>query len=95
MSGVVTGTVAVGASSGSPYTVTFTATDTVDIASVTQSVQWTVAASDSITVTVTQPDDQTNKAGDTPNLTVSASDSASNPVTFRRRRLAPRPQHRL
>ncbi len=79
--GVISGTVASGASSGSPYSVYVTGTDAVG-ASDTELITWTVTASGTITVSLTSPGSQSNVTGDSVSLSLSATDSASNPLVY-------------
>ena len=69
--GAISGTVALGASALSPYTVTVTANDGTYSAS--ETFNWTIGSP----ITLTDPSDQTNLEGDTVSLTLSASDSTS------------------
>ncbi len=89
--GVILGTMASGAQTGSPYSVTVTATDSVnDSVSASRTFQWTVAASGTVTVSLTNPGSQTNEDGDTVSpLTISAVDSASNTLTYSAGNLPP------
>jgi len=81
--GVISGTIAGGADAYSPYSVTVTATDSDDsVASASQSFSWTVASSGTITVSLTGPSSQTNYEDDSPTLSLSATDSASNAMVY-------------
>ncbi len=78
-SGTISGTIANDAATGTPYSVTITATDSTGGVSGTQTFTWTVNLP---VVTITSPGDQTNTAGDYVNVAVSASSSDSYAVTF-------------
>jgi hypothetical protein len=71
--GAITGTIAAGATSG---TVTLIAGDGTYGAE--QSFDWTINSA----ITITAPDTQTNVDGDTPSLTVSATDSTSGTLSY-------------
>ncbi|MGH3577804.1 MAG: putative Ig domain-containing protein, partial [Mycobacterium sp.] len=77
--GLVFGTISSGASSGSPYSVTVTATDSAS-ATASQSCTWTVSAAG--TVTMVNPGDQTNAEGNSVSLPVSASDAGSGTLRY-------------
>jgi hypothetical protein len=75
--GVISGTVAAGAVTGSPYNVTVTASD--GTLSASQTFRWAVANG---AVSVTAPADQANAEGDVVSVSVSASNPAGLPLTF-------------
>jgi hypothetical protein len=78
--GLITGTVATGASDDSPYSVTVTATDTTG-ASGTASFTWLV--DNSTDPVVTPPANQTNTEGDSVSgVTVTATEGNKNPLTY-------------
>ena len=88
--GIISGTISAGADVRSPYSVTVTATDSAVPGSYdSQSFTWTVNSSGTITVTLTQPADQTNTDGDSPTLDLSATDSASNTLVYGASNLPP------
>ena len=69
--GIISGTVAAGADTGSPYTVTVTATDLLyGTATGTATFAWAIAATGTVTVSFTQTPAQSNADGDSVNLTV-------------------------
>ncbi len=70
--GLISGTIAAGASSGDPYVVTVTASD--GAYSTSQTFNWTVTHTDTTALTMTNPGTQTNVAGDNVPLAVTASD---------------------
>ncbi len=73
--GVISGTIAVAADTGSPYTVTVTAND--GTVSASQSFTWTVTH-----VSLTNPGTQTNREGSAVSLTVVAHDSDGDALTY-------------
>src|SRR5205823_3325097 len=77
--GLIFGTVASGATSGSPYSVTVTAKDT-SSNTASQTFTWTINAAG--TVTMTNPGDQTSTEGGSVSLSVSASDSSSGTLRY-------------
>ncbi len=77
--GFVFGTIASGATTGSPYSVTITATDPASN-SASQTFSWTISAAG--TVTVTNPGDQTNSEGDSVSLSVTSSDTGSGTMRY-------------
>ncbi len=79
LTGFLFGTIASGAASGSPYSVTVTATDPASN-SASQTFSWTINAAG--TVTVTNPGDQTNNEGDTVSLSVTSNDSGSGTMRY-------------
>ena len=89
--GIISGTISGGADAYSPYSVTVIATDSVDSSgTASQNLTWTVASSGSVTVTLTQPADQTNLEEDTvAGLSLSATDSASNSMVYGAANLPP------
>ena len=80
--GIITGTVAAAADAGSPYTVTVSATDSVCGAVASESFQWTISDSGTVTVSLAQPGNQANLEEHTVNLQLTATDSADNAVTY-------------
>jgi hypothetical protein len=76
---VISGTLSSTADQGGPFSVTVTATDTVNNAQVSQTFTLKVARP---TLTLTQPNDQTNCDGDTVSLHVAASDNAQHTLTY-------------
>ncbi|HEY7309296.1 MAG TPA: putative Ig domain-containing protein [Gemmataceae bacterium] len=74
--GQITGTIASTADTNSPYSVTVTVTDGTDTSS--QTFNWTVNA----VVSVDPIDDQSNSAGDTVSLQVSAGDALNGTLTY-------------
>jgi cyanophycinase-like exopeptidase len=78
--GLISGTVAAGASAGGPYTVTVTATDGTYSAS--QSFTWTIKHSNNTPPTLANPGAQSNAAGDPVFLTLTAADADNDPLTF-------------
>jgi hypothetical protein len=70
--GLITGTIAAGDSSSGPYAATVTASDSVYSSSVT--FNWNVAHADTTALTMTNPNTQTNVAGDSVNLPINAND---------------------
>ena len=88
-SGIISGT-ASGDDTHSPYSVTVTATDIFDTgAAASQTLDWTVTSSGTITVSLTAPATQTNLEEDSPTLNLSATDSASNPLVYQAFSLPP------
>ena len=84
--GIISGAVTAGDSIMGTYTVTVTATDSVNPASsASQAFQWTVNP----LVTLTNPGAQTNVDGDNVTLSLSATDSAGNAVTYTAANLPP------
>jgi len=75
-SGVISGTLAATAHTGSPYTVVVTATNGTN--SGNQTFTWTVKP----VVTISTVANQANKVGDTINLQVSAQDARHLPLTY-------------
>jgi hypothetical protein len=75
-SGAITGTVAAGAASSSPYSVTVTATEGLNSGSNTFS--WTITPA----ITITSPGDQSAAEGDSVNVSVAATDSQAKPLTY-------------
>jgi hypothetical protein len=81
--GFVSGIISAGADVDSPYTVTVTATHSVDAdGTASQTIDWTVNSTGTITVSLTQPANQTNYEQDSVSLAVSATDSASNALVY-------------
>jgi hypothetical protein len=76
---ILSGTLPSNADQGGPYSVTITATDTVNEAQVSQTFTLKVIRP---TLTLTQPEDQTNCDGDTVSLHVAASENASHTLTY-------------
>jgi hypothetical protein len=76
--GQITGTIAMGDSAESPYSINVTATDGAADVSDTQAFNWNVSP----TITWTYPGDQTNNDGDTVSLQLSATDSAGNALVY-------------
>ncbi len=74
--GTITGTITTGSSANGPYTVTIGVTDSSTFAET--SFNWNVNSP----ITINTPPDQTNNAGDTVSLAISASDAASGTLTF-------------
>ena len=74
-SGFITGTVAVGADDGSPYSVTVTASDGANSAS--QTFDWTVSH-----FAIPNPGDQTNAVGDSVYVPTGGSDADGDALTF-------------
>ncbi len=88
--GVISGTVSSLASYLSPYSVTVTATDSVDTgAGASYTCVWTVAASGTLTVSMTSPGNQTSVEGGTVSLSLSATDSASHALVYAATNLPP------
>jgi uncharacterized repeat protein (TIGR01451 family) len=81
--GAITGTVALGAAAGGPYSVTVTAGD--GTYSGSANFTWTVNSP----VTITQPADQTSNAGATASLSIGASDSTSGTLRYAAQGLPP------
>jgi hypothetical protein len=77
--GIIQSNIANNASLYSPYSTTVTATDTAAGVSASQTVNWTVSPP---TVTLASPGDQLNLDGDAVDLTISASDSVGNALTY-------------
>jgi hypothetical protein len=77
-SGAISGTISINADTSSPWTVTLTATDSSSGVVTTQTLSWTLVP----LVAMTSPGDQTNLAGDSVFLNVSASSAESNPLTY-------------
>jgi hypothetical protein len=73
--GIISGTVAMGADGSSPYTVTVRVSD--GMASGSQTFHWTVSR-----VGVTNPGNQTNANGDVVSLQIQGTDSANLPLTY-------------
>ncbi len=73
-SGVIGGTIAVGAAANGPYSVTVLATD--GTYSSSEVFTWNVNSPVSLAI----PDDQTNNVGDSVSLTLSATDTSGTPV---------------
>ena len=76
---VISGTISSNADQGGPYSVTVTATDTNTFTQVNQTFTWNIHQP---TLTLTQPEDQTNCDGDTVSLHLGASDSANHALTY-------------
>jgi hypothetical protein len=74
--GVISGTIDAGDSSSSPYTITVSATDGLNTGNATFA--WTISP----VVTVTLPGNQTNTEGDSVDLSITANDSLSKPLTY-------------
>ncbi len=74
--GAITGTVAIGDSGQSPYTVTLVAND--GTYSATQTFDWNVNSA----ITIVQPLDQTNNEGDSASLSISATDTSSGTLSY-------------
>ncbi len=79
ITGFLFGTIASGAASGSPYSVTVTASDP-DSYSASQTFSWTINAAG--TVTVTNPGDQTKNEGDSVSLSVTSSDTGTGTMRY-------------
>ena len=77
--GLITGTIAAGADVTGPYTVTVTATDSTVNASASQTFTWNV---DPSTVSITNPGTQNGVDGTPVSLQVTASDTASNTLSY-------------
>ncbi len=77
-SGMITGTVSVGAAADGPYQTTVTASD--GTYSGSQTFNWTVTAANPVSVTL--PADQTNIEGDTVSVQVVATDANGNTLTY-------------
>jgi hypothetical protein len=75
--GLISGTIASNAGSGSPYTVTVTAADATHTS--IQSFTWTVT---NAAVTVTNPGTQNSAEGATISLPITSSDAAGDPLSF-------------
>jgi large repetitive protein len=74
--GVISGTITVGAAAYGPYTTTVTASDGTDFSSATFT--WTVTSY----VTLTDPGNQTSIAGNSVSLTLAASDAGADTFTY-------------
>jgi hypothetical protein len=83
--GVISGTIAPAAAySPHGYLVSIKVSDTVDPnESVIQRFGWTITTSGKVTVTLTDPGNQTNADGDSVTLHLSATDSAGRPLHYR------------
>ncbi len=77
--GFIFGTISSSATTGSPYSVTITATDPASNTA-SQTFSWTISAAG--TVTVTNPGDQTNKEGDSVSLAVTSNDTGSGTMHY-------------
>ncbi len=77
-SGLISGTISSGASVGSPFTITVTASDGSN--SDSQTFTWTVAHAG--TITLTNPGNQSNSEGATVSLPLVASDTGSGTLTY-------------
>jgi hypothetical protein len=87
--GVISGTISSGDYVYSPYSVAVTAADSAYSGdTITQIFGWSVTASGTITVSLSLSD-QTNLEGDSPSVTVSATDSADNALIFHAENLPP------
>jgi hypothetical protein len=84
--GVISGTLASNADTGSPYSVTVTASDSAADVSASQTFSWAVSP---VTVTLTSPGDQTNSDGNAVQLWLTANDSAWHQLTFTANGLPP------
>ena len=73
----------------SPYTVTVTATDSVENVSASQTFTWAVTATGAVTVSLVNPGTQSNDDGDTVSLSLSATDSAGNALVYNAANLPP------
>ena len=78
-SGAITGTIAAGADTSSPYSISVTATDLAANVSAAQSFDWTVA---SVSVGLTNPGNQSSNDGDAVTLNLSATDSAGHALQY-------------
>ena len=74
--GTISGTIAAGAATDGPYSVTLLAGDGTSSAKTT--LTWNVNSP----VTIATPDDQTNSAGDTVSLSIGAGDATGRTLTF-------------
>ena len=79
--GTISGIIASSAGSITPYLVTITATDIVANVSVTVSFSWTVNPP-SVTVTLTNPGNQTSTAGNIVSMAVHGYASNGDPITY-------------
>jgi hypothetical protein len=84
--GLIFGTIAPWASTLVPYYVSVTATDTAYSVQNTNYFTWTVNA---VTVTLTQPNAQSNNVGDSVNLQLVAAASNGDPLTYSANGLPP------
>jgi hypothetical protein len=79
--GLISGTVDWSATLGVPYAVTVTATDNTTNLSANQNFNWTINATNVASV-LTSPGNQTNAAGDTVSLQLSATDADGDNLTY-------------
>ncbi len=78
--GLISGTIAAGDSSGGPYAVTVAASD--GTYSTSQAFNWTITHTDTTPPTMSTPGTQTNVAGDSVSLPVNASDADGDALTY-------------
>ncbi len=74
-SGLISGTIALGAANSGPFTATITVSD--GTSATTTSINWTVNSA----ITITQPTNQVNDEGDTVSLQINATDATSGATT--------------
>jgi hypothetical protein len=79
--GLISGTIDPGAGSPTPYTVTLTANDGGGAPAASQTVNWTVTAAN-LAPQLTSPGSQTNAAGDSVSLALTATDADNDLLTY-------------